>query len=180
MWKLHSQEDRFRKHTTFTKITKTFEINSIKKMFERKWLAKGTTQCRDGITKTIITNSIYCFDFRFFWQKHSKNWSERGGKKHLSIHGGGVSKWMNFLCLGGPLTAQAKELTTTGSGHCQPNFWKPLFMIGPKILHPMQLRATNLNVHKDNMLSICHVIAVKVVCRADGFHQCHDPQVGLR
>lgn len=120
------------------------------------------------------------FWFSFFWQKHSKNWSERGGKKHLSIHGGGVSKWMNFLCLGGPLTAQAKELTTTGSGHCQPNFWKPLFMIGPKILHPMQLRATNLNVHKDNMLSICHVIAVKVVCRADGFHQCHDPQVGLR
>ena len=36
------------------------------------------------------------------------------------------------------------------------------------------------NVHKDNMLSICHVIAVKVVRRADGFHQCHDPQVGLR
>lgn len=60
-------------------------------MFERKWLAKGTTQCRDGITKTIITNSIYCFDFRFFG-KNIRKTEANAAEKNICLYMEGVSK----------------------------------------------------------------------------------------
>lgn len=144
MWKLHSQEDRFRKHITFTKITKTFEIKNIKKNVRKEMVGQRHHTVPRWHHENHYNKLHLLFWFSFLAKTFEKLKRTRRKKTFVYTWRGWVSKWMNFLCLGGPLTAQAKELTTTGSGHCQPNFWKPLFMIGPKILHPMQLRATNL------------------------------------
>ena len=158
MWKLDSQEDRFKKHITFKK--------------PKHW--RSTTQQRNKYTEIVgqgrqtvprwhHQNHYNKFRILFFFFK-----LKRAGRKKKSVHTWTewVSEWMKLLCLGGQLRTQASKLTTTGSGRCQPSSWTPFFMFGPRIFHPMQLRATNLNMHCGTRTVFCFQFVMSLLSRS--------------
>lgn len=97
----------------------------------------------------------------------------------------GVSKWVNDTSVfGWPIEGTGKQTNYNWLRSLPAKLLKTSCHVWPQNSSSNATSGHELKCalwHKDNiMLSICHVIAVKVLCRADSFHQCHDPQVGLQ